>query len=63
MDTIQIQDTSVPWATAVRYLGLELDSKLLFTRHLHIVSNKATDVFCDISPSSTETQRSHSPRS
>ena len=47
---VQIQDTFLPWASAVRYLGLERDSKLLFTRHLHIVTHKATDVFCYIPP-------------
>ena len=60
-DPIQIQDTFVPWATAVRYLGLVLDSKLLFTRYLHIIVNKATDIFCNIPPSSPEIQCSHSP--
>jgi len=29
-------------------LGLTPDSKLLFTRHLHTVANKATVVFCNI---------------
>jgi len=62
-DPIQIRDTFVPWGTAVHYLGLVLDSKLLFTRHLHIVANKATDVFCNIPPSSPKIQCSHSPTS
>ena len=31
-DSIQIHDTFVPWATAVHYQGLVLDSKLIFTR-------------------------------
>jgi hypothetical protein len=37
-----------PWALAIRFLGLVLDSKLLFTRHLYTVANKATGVFCNI---------------
>jgi len=49
-DPIQIQDTFVPWTSTVRYLGLVLHSKLLFTRHLHTVANKATGVFCNIFP-------------
>jgi len=49
-DPIQFQDTFVSWAPTVRYLGLVLDSKLLFTRHLHTVANKATGVFCNIFP-------------
>jgi len=38
----------VPWATAVRSLGLVLDSKLLFSQHLHAVANKATGGWCNI---------------
>jgi hypothetical protein len=38
----------VPWATAVRSLGLVLDSKLLFSRHLHTVANKATGGWCNV---------------
>ena len=34
----------------IDYLGLVLDSKLLFTRHMHAVANKATGVFCNIFP-------------
>ena len=36
-----------PWASAVRYLGLMLDSKPLFTRHLHTALNKDTGIFCN----------------
>ena len=46
----QFQDTFGPEASTVRYLGLVLDSKLLFNRHLHTVANKATGAFCNISP-------------
>jgi len=38
----------VPWATAVRSLGLVLDSKLVFRRHLHTVTDKATGGWCNI---------------
>jgi len=38
----------VPWASAMRYLGLVLDSKLLYARHLHTIANKATGVLCNI---------------
>jgi hypothetical protein len=44
------QYSFVPWASAVRYLGLVLDSKLLSTWHLYTVANKATGVFCNIFP-------------
>ena len=47
-DPIHIQDSFVPWTSAVRYPSLVLYSKLLFTRHLHTVANKATGVFCNI---------------
>jgi hypothetical protein len=39
-----------PWASAVRYLGLVLHSKLLYTQHLHTVANKATGVQCNNFP-------------
>jgi hypothetical protein len=48
-DPFQIQDTFVPWVSAVHYLGLMLYSKLLlFTQHLHTIANRATGVFCNI---------------
>jgi len=47
-DPFQIQDTFVPWASAVRYLGLLLYLKLLFTCHFHTIANRATGVFCNI---------------
>jgi hypothetical protein len=40
----------VPCASAVRSLGLVLDSKHLFAWHLHTVTNKATGVFCNALP-------------
>jgi hypothetical protein len=46
---LQIHDTFVPWASAVHYLGLVLDSKL-HTKHLHAVIKKATGVLCPIFP-------------
>jgi hypothetical protein len=49
-DPFEIQDTFVPWASGVRYLGLTLYSKLLFTWHLHAIANRATGVFCNIFP-------------
>jgi hypothetical protein len=48
---LQIHDTFVPWASAVHYLGLVLDSKRLYTKHLHSVTKKATGVLCTIFPS------------
>jgi hypothetical protein len=35
----------MPWSPSIRYLGLTFDSKLLFTKHLHAVTHKATGVF------------------
>ena len=40
--------TSVPWVSAVRYLSLVLDSKLLCTKYLHTVAIKATALLCSI---------------
>jgi len=33
-----IRYTAVPWSPHIRYLGPVLDSKLLFTKHLHAVT-------------------------
>ena len=40
--------TRIPWNPQVRYLGLLLDSKLLFTRHLTSVTHKATGIFLQL---------------
>ena len=46
----QFQDNFGPWTSTVRCLVLVLDSKLLFSRHLHTVANKATGASCNIIP-------------
>jgi len=51
-----IQRTRIPWNPQVRYLGLLLESKLMFTRHLTSVIHKATGIFPQHSPSSHATQ-------
>ena len=40
----------VPWKSQVRYLGLILDSKLLFTKHINSVTHKATGTFLQLFP-------------
>ena len=40
----QFQYTMIPWSRTIRYLGLTLDTKLLFTKHLHTFTHKATGV-------------------
>jgi len=47
---LQFQHTVIPWSPHIRYLGLELDSKLLFTKHLHSVKHKVTGVFLKLFP-------------
>jgi len=47
---LQIHYIFVPWASAVRYLNLTLDSQFLYTRHFHTVANKATAVLSNIFP-------------
>jgi len=47
---LQFQHTVIPWSPHIRYLGLDLDSKLLFTKHLHSVKHKATGVFLKLFP-------------
>jgi hypothetical protein len=44
-------------------LSLVLDTKVLYTQHLHTVANKATAILCNFFPSSPHFQRSHSPTS
>jgi hypothetical protein len=46
----QFQHTSIPWSPHIRYLSLVLDSKLLFTKHLHTDTCKATGVFLQLFP-------------
>jgi hypothetical protein len=47
---LQFQHTVIPWSPHIRYLGLELDSKLLLTNHLHSVKHKATGIFLKLFP-------------
>jgi len=39
---LQFHNVTIPWSNTVKYLGLLLDSKLLFTKHLQTVLHKAT---------------------
>jgi hypothetical protein len=41
---------TIPWSNTVKYLGLLLDSKLLFTKHLQTVLHKARGTLLKISP-------------
>jgi hypothetical protein len=41
-DPLQFQHARIPWKAHIRYLGLLLDHKLLFTKHLTDVIHKAT---------------------
>ena len=47
---LHFQHTAIPWNSQVRYLGLLLDPKLLFTRHLTSVLHKATGTLCQLFP-------------
>ena len=51
---LHFQHTAIPWNSQVRYLGLLLDPKLLFTRqftrHLTSVTHKATGIFLQLFP-------------
>ena len=61
LGSLQIHDTFVPWASAVQYLGCPLDSKLLYTKHFNTITNRATAVLCNISPSLPKIHCLHSP--
>jgi hypothetical protein len=47
---LQLQNVTIPWSNTVKCLGLLLDSKLLFTKHLQTVRHKATGTFLKIFP-------------
>jgi hypothetical protein len=42
---LHFQNSAIPWTTSIKYLGLLLDSKLLFTKHLQATLHKATGTF------------------
>jgi hypothetical protein len=42
--------TDVPWSPHIKYLGLQLDSKLLYTKHLTDVTHRAMGVLLAIFP-------------
>ena len=47
---LRFQQSVIPWSPHIRYLGLVLDPKLLFTRHLRSVLHKATGTFLALFP-------------
>jgi len=47
---LQFQQSVIPWSPHIRYLGLVLDPKLLFTRHLRSANHKATGTFLTLFP-------------
>ena len=46
----RFQHTFIPWNTHVRYLGIILDSKLLFKRHINSVTHKASGTLLRLFP-------------
>jgi hypothetical protein len=56
---LQFQNVTTPWSNPVKYLGLLLDSKLLFTKHLqtvlHIVMGTFLKIFPHLARDSTPT--------
>jgi len=47
---LQFQHTAIPWSPHIKYLGLMLDSKLFYTKHLHSVIHRATGTFFKLFP-------------
>ena len=47
---LQFQQTAIPWSPHIRYLGFMLESKLLFTKHLHSVIHRVTGTFLKLFP-------------
>jgi len=54
---LQCQNDFIPWSSDVKYLGLTLDTKLLFTKHVKSVVHKAMGTFLKIFPLLPETPR------
>jgi hypothetical protein len=48
--SIRFHLTEIPCSPHIKCLGLELDSKLLFTKHLNTVTHKATGVLLSLFP-------------
>ena len=48
--SLQFQNATIPWSNSVKYLGLLLDSKLLYTKHLQTVLHKAMGTLLKIFP-------------
>jgi hypothetical protein len=46
----QLQNITIPWSNTIKYLGLLLDSKLLFMKHLQTIHHKAMGTFLKIFP-------------
>jgi hypothetical protein len=47
---LQFHNVTIPWSNTVKYLGLLLDSKLLFTKHLQTILHKAIGTLLKIFP-------------
>jgi hypothetical protein len=47
---LQLHNDTIPCPNTVKYLGLLLDSKLLFTKHLQTILHKATGTLLKIFP-------------
>jgi hypothetical protein len=48
--SLQFPNATIPWSNTVKYLGLLLDSKLLFMKHLQTILHKATGTLLKIFP-------------
>jgi len=49
-DPVRFQHTVIPWTPHVRYLGVTLDSKLLFTKHITSVTHRASGTLLRLFP-------------
>jgi hypothetical protein len=47
---VRFQHTAIPWNTHVRYLGIILDSKLLFSKHITSVTHRASGTLLQLFP-------------
>jgi hypothetical protein len=50
LSPLQFKHTAIPWNPHIRYPGLMLDSKLLFTKPLHSVIHKTIRTFLKLFP-------------
>jgi hypothetical protein len=48
--TVFVANTPIPWSSEIKYLGVILDSKLTFTKHVNKLTTKGKIAVCNLFP-------------